>query len=198
MHIGWFTKFIESPQSSQRPFSQWPHLVWRLAILNWYFRISGLCYSNPQNEILCYKSNKIRIGNLYTKNDKPLMKEIRELKEYSIFMNRMTQYCQDVSSSQFDLLLLLIMIYFLQPHGLQHTRLPCPSLFPGVCLNSCPLSRWCYLTISSSATLFSFCLQSFPASGSFLMSQFFTLVGQILELQLQHQSFQWIFRVYFL
>ena len=168
MHIGLFTKFLESPQSSQRPFSQWPHLVWRLAILNWYFRISGLCYSNPENEILCYKSNKIRIGNLYKKNDKTLIKEIREeLKEYSIFMNRMTQYCQDVRSSQFDLLLLLIMIYFLQPHGLQHTRLPCPSLFPGVCLNSCPLTWWCYLTISSSATLFSFCLQSFPASGSF-------------------------------
>ena len=49
-------------------------------------------------------------------------------------------------------------------------RLPCPSLCPGVCSNSCALSRWCYLTISSSATLFSFCLQSFPASGFFFFS----------------------------
>ena len=51
-------------------------------------------------------------------------------------------------------------------HGLQHTRLPCPSLSPRVCLNSCPLSQLCYLTISSSATPFSFCPQSFPASAS--------------------------------
>ena len=50
-------------------------------------------------------------------------------------------------------------------HGLQHARLPCPSLSPGVCSNSCPLSQWCHPTILSSATLFSFCLQSFPASG---------------------------------
>ena len=62
-------------------------------------------------------------------------------------------------------------------HGLQHTRLPCPSLSPRACSNSCPLSRWCYLTISSSVTLF-FCLQSFPASGSFPMSQLFALASQ--------------------
>ena len=55
----------------------------------------------------------------------------------------------------------------------QHTRLPCPLLSPGVCSNSCPLSQWCYLTISSSAVLFSFCLQSFPACGSFPISQLF-------------------------
>ena len=65
----------------------------------------------------------------------------------------------------------------LQPHWLQHIRLPSPSLLPGVCSNPCPLSQWCYLTISSSATLF-FCLQSFPESGSFLMSQFFAPDGQ--------------------
>ena len=53
----------------------------------------------------------------------------------------------------------------LQPHGLQHAKLSCPSLSPGVCSDSWPLSWWCYLTISSSATLFSFCLQSFLASG---------------------------------
>ena len=81
----------------------------------------------------------------------------------------------------------------LRPHGLQHTRLPCPSLSPKVCSNSCPLSQWCCLTISSSAALFSFCLQSFPASGSFPVSWLFTSHGQTLELQLQHQFFQWIF-----
>ena len=63
----------------------------------------------------------------------------------------------------------------LQPHGLEHTRLPCPSLYPRLCSNSCPLSRWCYLTILSSATHCSFCLQCFPASGSFPKSRLFTL-----------------------
>ena len=52
----------------------------------------------------------------------------------------------------------------LQTYGLQHTRLPCPPLYPRVCSNSCPLSPWCYLTISSSDTHFFFCLQSFLAS----------------------------------
>ena len=66
----------------------------------------------------------------------------------------------------------------LQSHGLQHETLPCPSLSSRVCSNSCPLNQWYYLTISSSATLFSFCLQSFPESGSFPMSQFFASGGQ--------------------
>ena len=66
----------------------------------------------------------------------------------------------------------------LWPHGLQHARLPCSTLSPGVCSNSCPLSWWCHLTISSSATLFSYCLWSFPASGSFPMSQLLTSGGQ--------------------
>ena len=59
----------------------------------------------------------------------------------------------------------------LWPHGLQHAKLPCPSPTPGACSNSCPLSRWCHPTISSSVAPFS-CPQSFPALGSFQMSQF--------------------------
>ena len=66
----------------------------------------------------------------------------------------------------------------LQPHGLQHTRLPCHSLSPKVCSNSCPLNQWCHLTISSSVVPFSSCLQSFPASGSFPMSQLSAWGGQ--------------------
>ena len=66
----------------------------------------------------------------------------------------------------------------LWPLGLQHTRLPCPSLFPRVCPNSCPLNHWCHPTISSSATLFSSCPQSFPASGSLPMSWLFASGGQ--------------------
>ena len=66
----------------------------------------------------------------------------------------------------------------LRPRGLQHTRLPCPSPSPGVCSNSCPLSWWCYLTISSSVSAFSSYPQSFPASGSFAMSWLFAWGGQ--------------------
>ena len=64
-------------------------------------------------------------------------------------------------------------------HGLQHTRLLCPALSPGACSNSRPLSRWRYYypTISSSVAPFSFCLRSFPASGSFPVSQLFTSCG---------------------
>ena len=64
------------------------------------------------------------------------------------------------------------------PHGLQHTRLPCPSPTPRVCSNTCLSSWWCHPTILSSVILFSSCLQSFPASESFPMSQFFTSDGQ--------------------
>ena len=61
---------------------------------------------------------------------------------------------------------------------MKHARLPCPSPTPRACSKSCPLSQWCHPTISSSAVPFSSCVQSFPASGSFPMSQFFTLDGQ--------------------
>ena len=73
---------------------------------------------------------------------------------------------------------LSVMFDSLPPHGPQHISRPCPSPTPGVYSNSCPLSRWCHPTISSSVVPFSSCLQSFPASGSFPMSQFFTSGGQ--------------------
>ena len=66
----------------------------------------------------------------------------------------------------------------LRPHGLHHARLPCPSPIPGVYSNLCPLSRWCHPTISSSVIPFSSWLQSFPASGSFPVSQFFASGAQ--------------------
>ena len=73
------------------------------------------------------------------------------------------------------------MSYSLWPHGLQHTRPPCPSPTPGVYSNSCSLSWWCHPTIPTSVVPFSSCLQSFPASGSFQMSQLFTSDGQSIE-----------------
>ena len=80
----------------------------------------------------------------------------------------------------------------LQPYGLQQARLPCPSSYPRACSNSCPLSCWYHPTISSSVVPSS-CLQSFPASGSFPLSQLFTLGGQsigdsasVLPMNIQH------------
>ena len=70
------------------------------------------------------------------------------------------------------------MLNSLGPHELQHVRLLCPLLSPRVCPNSCTLSGWCYLTISSCVIPFSFCLQSFPTSSSFLASQLFSSGGQ--------------------
>jgi len=66
----------------------------------------------------------------------------------------------------------------LRPHGRQHARPPCPSPAPGVYPNLCPLSLWCHPNISSSVIPFSSHLQSFPASGSFQMSQLFISGGQ--------------------
>ena len=84
----------------------------------------------------------------------------------------------------------------LQPHGLQHTRLPCPSLSPWVGLNSRPLSQWCHPTISSSVAHFSSCPQSFPASGSFPMSWLFLSGGQSIGATL-YQSTWWVHTFYY-
>ena len=79
-----------------------------------------------------------------------------------------------------------VMFDSLWSHGLQHTRLSCPSPSPGDCSNSCPLRRWCHPTISYSVIPFSSCLQSFPALGPFLTSQLFTSGGQILDTKQFH------------
>ena len=83
----------------------------------------------------------------------------------SISLNSVQFSCSVISNS-------------LQPHQLQHVRLPCLSSTLRVCSNSCPLSRWCHPTISSLVVPFSSCLQSLPPSGSFQMSQFFASGGQ--------------------
>ena len=79
----------------------------------------------------------------------------------------------------------------LWPHGLQQARPPCPSRTPGACSNSCPLSRWCHPTISSSVLPFSSCLQSFPASGSFLMSVLHNRWPKYWSFSFQGSSLAW-------
>ena len=86
----------------------------------------------------------------------------------------------------------------LQSHGLQHTRLLCPSPTPGAYSNSCPLSQCCHPAISSSVIPFSSRLQSFQNQGLFQWVSSSHQAAKILEFQLQHQSFQWIFRADFL
>ena len=78
----------------------------------------------------------------------------------------------------------------LQPHGLQHARLPCPSPTPSTYSNSCPSHWWCHPTVSSSVVPLSSCLQSFPASGSFPKVGSSHQAAKVLEFQLQRQSFQ--------
>ena len=89
-------------------------------------------------------------------------------------------------------------VWLFATHGLQHTRLPCPSPTPESCSNSCPLSWWCHPTISSSVIPFSSCLQLSQHQGLFQWVSFSHQVAKVLEFQLQHQSFQWIFRTDFL
>ena len=81
----------------------------------------------------------------------------------------------------------------LQPHGLQHARLPCWSPTPGACSKPCPLSRWCHPTISSSVIPFLLLPSIFPSirQGLFQWVSSSYQVARVLEFQLQHQSFQW-------
>ena len=90
----------------------------------------------------------------------------------------LAKYMHQLSSVQFSC---SVMTDSLWPHGLQHTRLPCPSPTPRVHPNPCPFSQWCHPTISSSVIPFSFCPQSFPASGSFPLSQLFASDGQSIR-----------------
>ena len=92
-----------------------------------------------------------------------------------ILYNRACEHSNVLSSAQFSH---SVMSDCLRPHEPQHAKPPCPSLTPGVYSNSCPSSRWCHPAISSSVIPFSSCLQSFPASGSFPMSQLFASGGQ--------------------
>ena len=110
-------------------------------------------------------------------------------------LEEMDKFLEKFSSVQFSH---SVVSDSLWPNELQHARPPCPSPTPRVYSNSCPLSPWCHPAILSSVVPFSSCFQSFPASGSFPVSWLFTSVAKVVELQLQHQSFQWIFRIDFL
>ena len=120
----------------------------------------SICQINASHKILLCIFEKYGIQFIYKKTN------------YIILLGSSEQV---LSSVQFNH---SVVSNSLWPHGLQHARPPCPSPTPGVYSNSCPLSQWCHPTISSSVIPFSFCLQSFPTSGSFPVSQFFASGGQ--------------------
>ena len=134
---------------------------------------------NDINWAFCWLKNKLLIA------PSILINKIKSMRSVSFWPLSSVQFSRSIV---FD---------SLRPHGLQNARFPCPSPTSEACSNSCPLSRWCHPTISS-VVPFSSCPQSFPTSGSFPVSQSFTSGGQVLEFQLQHQSFQCIFRTDFL
>ena len=143
----------------------------------------------------------------------PLSPEKNNLKKYKYFVcpipvflwtiRQLSQYDKNsvilkITNDKVLLFSFLVMSNSLQSHELQHSRLPCPSPSPWACSNSCPFSQWRHPTILSSVIPFSSCLQSFLASESFVISGLSHQVAKVLELHLQHQSLQWIFRVDFL
>ena len=157
------------------------------------FRAS-ICFKGDDTAILRELVSKSNVWKRSSCN-KYWVRENRASLKVQLVKNRPA--VQEFSSVQFSG---SVVSASLRPHELQHTRSSCPSPTPGAYSNSNPLSRWWYLTISSSVIPFSSCLQPFPASRSFPMSQFFTSGGQsigVLEFQLQYQSFQWIFRTDF-
>ena len=148
------------------------------------YDISSYCsYKNDINFVLLYKD----LQNI-------LLKSRFILTTYSMLPSVSVQFSHSVMSNS------------LRPHRLQHTRPPCPSPTPRVYRSPCPSSRWYPPTISSSVVPFSSCFQSFPASGSLQMSQFFTSRGQSIGVSAsasmnegrKFQSFQKIFRIDFL
>ena len=120
------------------------------------------------------------------------------------FINNFLYYCKNPCLTFYSAILFITMFSLsfghsvvsnsLQPHGLQHVRLPCPSLSHRICSDSCSLSWWCHPTISSSVIPFSSALNLSQHQWVGSLHQ----VTKVLELQLQHQSSQWIFRTDFL
>ena len=108
----------------------------------------------------------------------PFFWKWRKKNIYSDTFNHTDEMQKGCNHSILLLLSCQVMSDSLRPHGLQHTRFPCPSPSPRVCPSSCPLNWCCHPTIFSSVTLFSFCLQSFSAWGSFPMSWLFASGGQ--------------------
>ena len=151
-------------------------------------RIGSLFCSNPDSVTCCWTSHQISLNICFS--SKNYRKTARPIVSVYFFIVINIYSC--CSAAQ------LCRILWGPMDCSTLGFLPCLSQSSGVSSNSYPLSLWCYLTISSSVVPFSSCRQSFPASGSFLMVRSLYQVAKVLELQLQYQFFQWIFRTDFL
>ena len=138
-------------------------MLWVFWLLNWWTIPLSLFLSLGLP--IPWNKGILKLGQLVTLQ-KPLNAQVKGRVTYLF------------SSVQFSL---SVVSDSLRPHEPQHARPPCPSPIPGVHPNPCPLSLWCHLTILSSVIPFSSCLQSFPAAGSFQMSQLFTSGGQSIR-----------------
>ena len=126
------------------------------------------CLENPVNSVIRQKDKIAQVQNRHSKKSLGKVLLVRaDYQKQPTFLLISVQFSSVAQSC-----------LTLRPHELQHTRPPCPSPTPRVYPNSRPLSQWCHPTISSSVVPFSSCPQSFPASGSFSMSQLFAWGGQ--------------------
>ena len=126
-----------------------------------FFLSLSYCYNQPYQKLTLFNTYLISLF-----HGAMVMEALQNLEDGIFHLSLSVQFSHSVVSDS------------LRPHEPQHTRPPCPSSTPGVHPNSCPLSRWCHPTISSSINPFSSCPQPFPASGSFQMSQLFASGGQ--------------------
>ena len=157
-----------------------------------YFTMAKREFCTKQETKTCHKGSWVRWSDFSSETDGQKAVDFKE-KTYLLIKNSIS--CKTVLNSEGETKTFLdkeklksslplsslsysVMSYSLRPHGLQHARLPCSSPTSGACSNSCPLSQWCHPTISSFVIPFSPCLQSFPASGPFPMSQSFASGGQ--------------------
>ena len=164
-----------------RPLLSTPTLTWPIGNLptesaqlpQIYYVQTWSCHLSP-----CFSSYIFQFKGYYSYLDGQNYK-LEIILESSLIPNAISsQQWNAISSDFWGFVQSLSCVWLFWPHELQHTRLPCPLLSPGVCSNSCPLSQWCHLTISSSIASLSSCPQSFPASGSFPMSWIFISCGQ--------------------
>ena len=160
---GWVCKTACAPlECITRALSPAPE--WNMSLWSFFFKV--LCVAPSPN---CIPFNHPR-GNHPTGI---CVNHLLDLFSSFIIQDGSLKMGDQPQKLQFSSVQLLSHVNPLWLHGLQHTMPPCPSPTPGACSNSCPLSQWSHSTILSSVVPFSFCLQSFPASGSFPMSQFF-------------------------
>ena len=178
---------ISGSQAGGYYFDVW-QMKWGVTYTLLYWRNSKL----PTNLSFTFRTFAQDLTSVQVKQEPLGAREENNIPDLVYLYNSKNLRCVQFNSVQFSR---SIMSYSLRPRGLQHTRPTCPSPIPRGCSNSCPLNWWCHPTISFSVFPFSSCLQSFSASGSFPMSQFFASCGQNSESKVQRCKEQILHRI---